>query len=341
MTDRPEAGVGGGADGAPMDLSVVTELENAGLAGRRRAVEALATLARQLGAEKGSRIGRSELLVGYDPEDWPDEAPGEIVTEAGIDGVVDEVRHLARPGADYFALKNAGAEAAGGDVILFLDSDVIPESGWLEALLDAFADTSAEVVGSHCYIDGEDLVSRAYALFGTFPLREETAEDRVFLNSLLVRRGTMRQHPFPRLRLFRNSAHLWKRELEDDGIRLPGAPDARVAHPAPSGVGALVRRSLADGHDHYASRRRADGHRRSVSLALGLGTCLRRTVAKTVRTLRRRRSAGLGPLGTLAAAGLCLLSHGARAVGCVASFARDGRRPRVEGAWWSPRAAPP
>ena len=325
----------------PIRLSVVTELENAGLAGRRRAVEALAALARQLESEhEEGRVAWSELLVGCDPEEWPREAPGEIVAEAGIGGAVDEVRYLRRAGADYFALKNAGAEAASGDVILFLDSDVIAEPGWLDAMLEAIADPGTDVVGSHCYIDGEDLVSRAYALFGTFPLREETDAGHTFLNSLAVAPRVMRRHPFPRLPLFRNSAHHWKREIEDAGVRIRALPHVRVAHPAPPGAAELLRRSLADGHDHYASRRHADGLSRPVSLALGLAGCGRRALRKTVRTLWRGPATGLGPLETAAAAGLCLLSHGARAVGCLASSVRDGSLPRSDDGWGSLRAAP-
>lgn len=245
----------------------------------------------------------------------------------GSKGAVEKIIQLASPDADYFALKNAGAAAGSGDVILFLDSDVIPEPGWLEALLSAIADPGTDVVGSHCYIDGDDLVSRAYAVFGTFPLRKETSWGDVFLNSLAVRPWVMERHPFPRFPLFRNSAYLWKRDLRDAGVRIRALVDARVAHPAPPGLSPLLRRSLADGHDHYASRRYAEGYSRPMSLALGLGAGGIRTFRKTVRTLGRGPATGLGPLETTAALGLCLLSHGARLLGCVASFVRDVTRP--------------
>lgn len=325
---------------SPFRLSVVTELENAGLAGRRRAVSSLQALGRQLRAAPAERVERTELLVGYDPEAWSDEAPGEIVAEAGIGEAVDDVRYLRRANADYFALKNAGAEAASGEAVLFLDSDVIPEPGWLDAMLEAIADPGTDVVGSHCYIDGEDLVSRAYAVFGTFPLREETEAGRVFLNSLAVAPRVMRDHPFPRFPLFRNSAHHWKRAIEDAGVRIRALAHVRVAHPAPTGAAELLRRSLADGHDHYASRRHADGFSRPVSLVLGLAGCGRRTLHKTARTLWKGPAAGLGLLGTSAAVGLCLLSHGARALGCLASFARDGALPAPRAGWLSVAGTP-
>lgn len=317
-----------------ISLSVVMELENVCLAGRRRAVSVLRALADQLVAAPAGLVGRAELLVGSDPERWPLGAPAVLVAEAGFEAAVERVVYLAPPGADYFALKNAGARAASGEVILFLDSDVIPEPGWLEAVLLAIADPETDVAGSRCYIDGDDLVSRAYAVFGTFPLRDETSGAEVFLNSLAVRPWVMERHPFPQFPLFRNNAYLWKRELKDAGVRVRVLNDARVAHPAPPGLVALFRRSLADGRDHYATRRYAEGYSRPVSLALGLGGCVARTFRKTVRTLWRGPGTGLGPLETIAAVYLCLVSHAARLLGCVASFARDVMRPG------KPRVAP-
>lgn len=335
-------GTTGTDPGPARRISVVNELENAGLAGRHRAADALDALAGQLEAATPDAVASAELLIAFDPEEMPADLAREIVDASGVERAVEEVRYLARPGADYFALKNEGAREAGGDPVLFLDSDVIPEEGWLRALLGALDDPDAEVVGSHCYIEGEDLASRAYALFGPFPLR---GEDRsrapvagIFLNSLAARERVVREHPFPDLPLHRNSAHLWRKSLRRAGVDLRRVTEARVAHPAPPGVGVLLRRSLADGHDHYASRR-AEGHGVARSLAEGLGACALRTVRKTPRTLLKGPSVGLGPLGTAAATGLCLLCHAARAAGCMASFARGGRLPDPGAGWLSLRAS--
>lgn len=330
----------GNPSGPARRISVVTELENAGLAGRRRAVDALEALARQIEAAKPGTVASAELLVAFDPEEMPADLARGIVDDSGVEGAVAEVRYLARPGADYFAQKNEGAREARGDPIVFLDSDVIPRDGWVRALLDALDDPDAEVVGSHCWIDGEDLVSRAYALFGTFPLREEEPPrpeaGGAFLNSMGVRARVIREHPFPELPLFRNSAHLWRKSIRRAGVDVRQAPGARVIHPAPPGVGALLRRSLADGHDHYASRR-VEGHGPPRALAEGLGTCALRTVRKSARTLVKGPAVGLGPAETAAAVGLCLLSHGARVLGCLASFVRGGRLPDPGAGWLSPR----
>ena len=55
---------------------------------------------------------------------------------AGLPGV--EVRHEPRPGLSR--ARNAGLPALTGDVVVFVDDDVVITEGWLEALLAPFAD---------------------------------------------------------------------------------------------------------------------------------------------------------------------------------------------------------
>lgn len=50
---------------------------------------------------------------------------------------VSALKVLPTTGKRYYELKNYGATHIRSDVLVFLDSDVIPEDGWLEALLEA------------------------------------------------------------------------------------------------------------------------------------------------------------------------------------------------------------
>jgi glycosyltransferase involved in cell wall biosynthesis len=55
---------------------------------------------------------------------------------------------VAAEGANYFELKNRGAEAGSGEILAFTDSDVYPEPEWLPAIVEAIrsgADISAGI----------------------------------------------------------------------------------------------------------------------------------------------------------------------------------------------------
>ncbi len=323
-------------------LSVIMELENAGWAGRRRALAALRACSRQLEQCADRLVESASFVVAYDPEDWEREQVDRILEEGGIAEAVDRIRRVVRPDADYFGLKNEAAAAADGDVLVLLDSDVIPEEGWLRALLEALDDPEVEVVGSHCYIDGEDLVSRTYGLFHVFPLRTErfTGSDHpsIPINSLAIRSEVIEEHPLPDLPLYRNSAHLWKKRLRRAGVRIHYRSEARVAHPAPPGLQAMLRWSTADGHDLYTSRRHAENRPWPLALLLALAGDVRRIRLWTVRLFRRDREAELGFARGAAAAAICLATHAARVAGCLASFVRGGRPPARGRGWLSLRA---
>ena len=103
--------------------------------------------------------------------------------------------------------KNIGAARARGEVIVFLDSDVIPEEGWLASLLQALSNLDVGVVGGNTYIAHEDLNGKAFALFWFFPLREARGglwrDPHFFANNVAFRAEVFRAHSFPPLGTFR------------------------------------------------------------------------------------------------------------------------------------------
>lgn len=59
------------------------------------------------------------------------------------------------------AARNAGAKAAKGDIILFTDSDCVPEKNWMEAMVGPFKDTEiVGVQGRYRIYNKESLVAR-------------------------------------------------------------------------------------------------------------------------------------------------------------------------------------
>jgi glycosyltransferase involved in cell wall biosynthesis len=53
--------------------------------------------------------------------------------------------------AHYYRLKNLGAQAASGNILAFTDSDVLPEDGWLEAIVRGIECGAAVVAGVTLY----------------------------------------------------------------------------------------------------------------------------------------------------------------------------------------------
>src|SRR3954465_10274816 len=101
----------------------------------------LRRLAEEAQATERELAGPVELLVCVDgtAEEVTDVRGFVLAALAGTAGVVS-TRVLVVPGAEYYEMKNAGAAEATGDVVVYLDCDVVPEPGWLANLLPPFED---------------------------------------------------------------------------------------------------------------------------------------------------------------------------------------------------------
>lgn len=65
------------------------------------------------------------------------------------------IRVIATDGDHYYALKNRGAEQARGSILAFLDSDVMPDPGWLGALAAAMEAGAEATCGPSLFRSGE------------------------------------------------------------------------------------------------------------------------------------------------------------------------------------------
>lgn len=192
-----------------------------------------------------------------------------------------------RPAGLHYELKNLGANEASGDLIVFVDSDVIPESDWLEQLLAPFADLSTQVSCNRTYIEPNSLYNKSFALFWFFPVRQLPGEapsaggwtrtQHFFANNIAFRRDTALAHPFPARDATSRGACL---ELAD-GLKRERIPivlnnRALVAHPPPLPGENFTLSALAQGRDRYLRSRRLN---RTI-----LGSCWRwgRNSARTL-----------------------------------------------------------
>jgi hypothetical protein len=272
---------GSGASLPVGTVSIVIEWENVLLSGDSRADRMLSLVIEQANRWPGCR----EILISATTEQ-----PALAARPAGLRADI-AWRLLFNPGRHYYELKNLGAREAGGDLIVFVDSDVIPEADWLEQLLAPFADPATLVSCGRAYIEPSDLYNKAFALFWFFPVRPARSGDHgagasgwphtrhFFANNIAFRREAALGHPFPARDATSRGACL---ELAD-GLHREGIPivlndRALVAHPPPQPGEHFTLRALAQGRDRYL---RSRGLSRTI-----LGSCGRwlhngaRTVVK-------------------------------------------------------------
>ncbi len=279
-------------------VSIVIEWENVILCDDQRCFAML----RRLGEELRRDTRRSEVIVLFDPR---------RVARSTIQTALE--RHVQRPeaattefhiepcpGKHYYQLKNEGARRARGRIVVFLDSDVIPETGWLDAILKPFETRRADIVAGTTYLAHETFVDKAFALGWFFPLR--SAEDRVhpwnrhfFANNVAFRRTLLLEHPFPEQPqgVTRGACQMLARALRQADIPIWTATAARAEHPPPSDAGHIVCRALAHGRDDVFRVRQERGRGPIGAL---LGACLRwpiLTLLAIANICRRHRRVGL------------------------------------------------
>lgn len=275
-------------------LSIIVEWENVLLAGDERGEEALRKIAREV--ETLSKERRVEVIVVYFPAEVDGGALEPLVTEVFPRGMA---RLLAENTGDYYELKNAGAEAATGDIVVFSDSDTHVEEGWLRQITYPFANPSIAAVAGSTYIEPTTMLGKAFGAFWFFPVRTgntrlELAKE-IFANNFAVRREIFARLPFrPVPGTNRGACVRWRERMLEADCMVVVNPLARTVHPPPNGGVHFFVRALTHGRDAILLAR--DQGRGLESGAFG--ALLRFTLncaRTTINTWTRRADVGLRP----------------------------------------------
>lgn len=225
------------------------EWDNARWGELRRPRRMAQSLAAEIEALDPARAAVADILVVYDRR----EVPRELIEEATRALTAPPPQLLAADGLRYYELKNLGARTATGDVVVFIDSDVVPEPAWLARLLEPFADPGTNVVCGSTYVELETWFSRAVNLWWFFATRDPRSGlqtvGRFWANNVAFRRRPFVRAGFPALPTFRGQCLVLARQLARRGVPIVQRIDARVAHPPPKGGWHFICQALTEGHD--------------------------------------------------------------------------------------------
>lgn len=128
--------------------------------------------------------------------------------------------------------RNIGAKHAQGDILAFTDSDCIPESKWLQRILDNFEQGACIVGGSVVNGRPESWISRAeyYIEFREFSLDSPRREIRFLpsCNFAIARSVFDQASGFPEVRASEDA--LFAHNLTEKGFKIVFDPQVRVTH---------------------------------------------------------------------------------------------------------------
>jgi cellulose synthase/poly-beta-1,6-N-acetylglucosamine synthase-like glycosyltransferase len=207
--------------GAPaISVVVVSDFAGGEVGAWRDLAACLAALARQ-----ELPAGRFEVLY-VESEALAERIPAEVV--AAFPGL----RLVLAPAGGSYALKNAGVEAADGELVAVLDADCMPESGWLAALSAALErHPEASAVSGRTFYPGDGFLVRTLALLDRAYVDPGRAGPTRFVsnNNSAFRREAFLRHPLP-IDAGPFANRLQTEAMLRDGARFFFEPAARVVH---------------------------------------------------------------------------------------------------------------
>lgn len=277
------------------NVSIVLEWENVLLTEDSRCFRMLRQLRKQLHDVEG----RAEIIVLFNSEQIDREGIERALQEhLDLDGRRSnaELMLVEANGRHYYDLKNEGAARAQGEVVVYIDSDVVPEDYWLKEISRYFFECpDVAVVAGHTYVSHETLPQKAFALGWFFPLRVSVDEfslkkPKFYANNVAFRRDIIRKYPFPDMPfgVTRGACTKLAQELNAAGVLIWTNTGARVYHPPPANLGHYLTRAFAHGRDNAVRWSEAGSSTREI-LRWSLGWTVKRIARSARRTMRKHR----------------------------------------------------
>ncbi len=306
-------------------VAIIVEWDNARLSDVERAREMLRRLATQTREVTDRDATVFDLLLIYNPDDIPAEVPNTVVDECvDRNNWPGTVRVLSGPHLSYYNQKNFGVTQTDGEIIVFIDSDVVPDDGWLSQLLAALERPDVDIVGGETYLVTETYYDRLCAAFWNFDVRRpgrglyETKN--FYANNVALKRSVVSRFPFKDAETYRGQCAMLAKELRANGVRLWRVGSAMVSHPPPEGFKHFVNRAVCQGHDALLLDKNI---KKAVIGGSPVGSTFRflRSIAKApARIWQRHKQANLSLGGMLTAFALSISYSSLMYFGELAAF---------------------
>lgn len=229
-----------------MSFSILIEWENVLLSGESRANKMLSIVVDQANLCKNC----SQIIVSANTDQ-----PWLKVRPKGLNGKIEWIL-IVNTGLHYYQLKNEAACHAKSEIIVFVDSDVLPYKNWLKNLTDSFENPSIQASCGTSYIDHHNLYTKAFALFwlfptkGYYPPRQKRTTNHFFANNVAFKKNLFLRYNYGKVDAgSRGQCLALGERLCKDGIEIYLCENAIVAHPAPQFGNHFLLRALAEGRD--------------------------------------------------------------------------------------------
>lgn len=262
MTQLKSESNNGGSDSSYPIFSIIIEWENIINSQEWIAVKMLQQLSKQIIEISVNLSSKAEVIIVYNSENFEHCQMEQFVNEPLEPcGSMIDLKIIPATKLDYFELKNYGVRQSHGDIIIFIDSDVIPEEGWLVAMLEPFQNPETSVV-SGLESAPKSIYEKAFAaysgMFSESEFDDQIQEVELFhANSVAFRREIFVANPFPCLPQYRGQSDILAGRLRLQGHKILCQPKSKTYHPPPRGLRGFVTRALCQGHDLAVYRRRA------------------------------------------------------------------------------------
>jgi hypothetical protein len=307
-------------------IAIIVEWDNARLSEVDRAREMLRRLNAQAAAYSVKTNAKFDLLLIFDPEEVARDIPTTIAREC-LDRATwpGDIKLIEAPGLPYYEQKNFGVRQIDADAVLFIDSDVIPDDGWLAFLMDAIRNPDIGVVGGETYLTTDTLYEKLFSAFWQFDTKKAPGGDLheirgFYANNVAFRADLIRANPFPQLESYRGQCAMLGKALRAKGVKIYRHGAARVSHPPPQGLSHFVSRAICHGHDMMMIGKLKSHSWFRASPLGSIWRLLRDLMKAPARISNRYRAAGLGPIGWLGAFSLAISYYVLKFLGDLGAF---------------------